>query len=196
MITTSKSPSFNNQAWLSMYSKTQYTGNPFLYPAMQSKSIQLFPSNNSQSRSQTSTIFVKLMSLLLSLSPPSPLFVSWTILKPEQFNCILSTRTKAQNNTQILPYSPMPLKVAQVGNLENIICDLNEVTRRIHQIRLPPNNSLNKNWPYWSYCSKLKTLPERQPQQNWTVLKLYIPICLPIPSITGPPRMQLISMIQ
>ena len=45
----------------------------------------------------------------------------------------------------------MPLKVAQVGNLENIICDLNEVTRRIHQN---------------------KTSSEQQPQQKLAVLKL------------------------
>ena len=30
----------------------------------------------------------------------------------------------------------MPLKVAQVGNLENIICDLNEITRQIHQNKI------------------------------------------------------------
>ena len=59
MITTSKSLNVNNQAWLPMYSKTQYTGNPLPYPAMQSKPIQLFPLNNSQTRSQTSTIFGK-----------------------------------------------------------------------------------------------------------------------------------------
>jgi len=34
MITASKSPNFHNQPWLPMYSKTQYIGNPFLYPAM------------------------------------------------------------------------------------------------------------------------------------------------------------------
>ena len=91
----------------------------------------------------------------------------------------------------------MPLKVAQVGNLENIICDLNEVTRRIHQN---------------------KTSSEQQPQQKLAVLKLqfqsqnlsrtttstklggveaiHVPISLPIPSVTGPPRKQLTSTIQ
>jgi len=39
LMITSKNPNFHNQPWLPMYSKTQYTGNPFLYPAMQSKSI-------------------------------------------------------------------------------------------------------------------------------------------------------------
>jgi len=34
MITASKNPNFYNQPWLPMYSKTQYIGNPFLYPAM------------------------------------------------------------------------------------------------------------------------------------------------------------------
>ena len=50
-----------------------------------------------------------------------------------------------------MPYSPMPLEVAQVGNLENITCDLNEVTRLIHQN---------------------KTSSEQQPQQKLAVLKL------------------------
>ena len=59
LMITSKNPNFHNQPWLPMYSKTQYNGNPFLYPTMQSKSIQLFPPNNSQTRSQTSTIFGK-----------------------------------------------------------------------------------------------------------------------------------------
>ena len=139
MITTSKSPNFDNQAWLPMYSKTQYTVNPFLYPAMQSKSIQLFSVNNSQTLSQTSTILGKInVSFTIIISPPS--FVCFLLaeplLKPQQFNCILWTTTNAQNNILIMPYSPMPLKVAQVGNLENIICDLNEVTRRIHQNKI------------------------------------------------------------
>ena len=98
MITTSKSPKFNNQAWLPMYSKTQYTGNPFLYPAMQSKSIQLFAPNNSQTLSEISTIFGKInvsFTIIISLRP------SYCWLKPQQFNCIFWTRTKAQNNTQI-----------------------------------------------------------------------------------------------
>ena len=118
-----------------------------------------------------------------------------------------------------MPHSSMPLKVAEVGNLENIICDLNEVTRRMHQN---------------------KTSSEQQPQQKLAVLKLqfqsqnlsrtttstklvgvevirsniqnlprtttstklggveaiHIPISLPIPSVTGPPRKHLTSTIQ
>ena len=93
-------------------------------------------------------------------------------LKPQQFHCILWTTTKAQNNIRIMPYSPMPLKVAQVGNLENIICDLNEVLAEYTKMKRPPDNSLNKNWRYWSYSSSLKTFPERRRQQNWSVLKL------------------------
>ena len=50
-----------------------------------------------------------------------------------------------------MPYSPMPLNVAQIGNVENIICDLKDVTRRMHQ---------NKK----SF--------EQQPQQKLAVLKL------------------------
>ena len=50
-----------------------------------------------------------------------------------------------------MPYSPMPLKLAQVGNLGNIICDLNKVTRRIHHS---------------------KTCSEQQAQQKLAVLKL------------------------
>ena len=144
MITASKSPNFHNQPWL---------------PCIRKRSISETHSSILQWNRNPSDYFLriilnrvhklqsssgKLKYLSLSLSPPSPLFVGWTILKPEQFNCIIWTRTKAQNNTHILPYSPMPLKVAQVGNLEKIICNLNEVTCRIHQIRLPPNNSLNK----------------------------------------------------
>ena len=71
MITTCKSPNFNSSPWLPMYSKTQYTGNPFLYPAMQSKPIQLFPPNNSQTRSQTSSIFGKfIVSFTIIIFPP------------------------------------------------------------------------------------------------------------------------------
>ena len=59
------------------------------------------------------------MSPLLSLTSSPPLFLlAEPLLKPEQFNRILWTKTKGENNIQILPNSPMPLKVAQVGNLE------------------------------------------------------------------------------
>ena len=151
MITASKSPNFHNQPWLPCIRKRsisethssilQWNRNPsdYFLRIILNRVHKLEPSSE------------KLMSLSVSLSPPSPLFVSWTILKPEQFNCILWTRTKAQNNTQILPYSPMPLKVAQVGYLENIICDLNRVTRWIHQN---------------------KTSSEQKPQQKLALLKL------------------------
>ena len=181
-----------------MHSKTHYTGTPFLYPAMQSKSIQLISPNNSQTLSQSSNIFEKISFTIIIFPPPFFfLLLAEPLLKPQQFNCILWTTSNAQNNIQIMPYSPLPLKVAQVGNLENIICDLNEVTRRIHQN---------------------KTSSEQQPQQKLAVLKLqfqsrylswtttstklggveaiHIPISLPIPSVTSTPRKQLTSTIQ
>ena len=99
---TSKNPNFHNQPWLPMYSKVKYNGNPFLYPVMQSESIQLFPLDNSQTRSQTSTIFGKfnVSFTIINFLPPL-LLLAEPFFKPQQFNCILWTRTKAQNNTQI-----------------------------------------------------------------------------------------------
>ena len=75
-------------------------------------------------------------SLSLSSSPPSFFWLKhcWN-RNSSTVPGILSTATKVQNIIQILPYSPVPLKIAQVGNLENIICDLNEVTRRIPKIK-------------------------------------------------------------
>ena len=154
-----------------------------LYPALQSKSIQLFAPNNSQTLSQTATIFGKFnVSFTIIVFPPSfCVLLAEPFLKPQQFDCILWTTTKAQNNIQIMPYSPMPLKVAQVGNLDNIICDLNEVLAEYTKIKRPSNSSLNKNWRYWSCSSNLKTCPERRPQENWSVLKLYVPILKTFP---------------
>ena len=72
----------------------------------------------------------KLIYLSLSLSPSPPLIVGWN----RNSSTVFSERgPRRKTIPKSLPYSPMPLKVAQVGNLENIICDLNEVTRRIHQ---------------------------------------------------------------
>ena len=71
----------------------------------------------------------KLMYLSLSLSPSPPLIVGWN----RNSSTVFSERgPRRRTIPKYLPYSPMPLKVAQVGNLENIICDSNEVTRRIH----------------------------------------------------------------
>ena len=132
LMITSKNPNFHNQPWLPMYSKTQYNGNPFLYPTMQSKSIQLFPPNNSQTRSQTSTIFGKFNVSFTIINFFPPLIIGWT-----NSSTVFSERgPRRKIIPKSLPYSPMPLKVAQVGNLENIICDLNEVTRRIHQNKI------------------------------------------------------------
>ena len=53
---------------------------------------------------------------------------------------------KKYNQIDHMPYSHMPLKVARVGDLESIVCDLNKVTRRIHQNKPSPNDSLNQIW--------------------------------------------------
>ena len=136
LMITSKKPNFHNQPWFPMYSKMKYNGNPFLYPVMQSESIQLFPLNNSQTRSQTSTIFEKFNVSFTIINFFPPLIIGWTIFFFfKQFNCRLFSQRGRRRKIipKSLPCSPMPLQVAQVGNLENIICDLNEVTRRIHQ---------------------------------------------------------------
>ena len=72
----------------------------------------------------------KLKYLSLSLSPSPPLIVGWNRNSSTAFS---ERGPRHKTMSKSLPYSPMPLKVAQVGNLENNIYDLNEVTRRIHQ---------------------------------------------------------------
>ena len=113
----------------------------------------------------------------------------------------------------------MPLKVAQVGNLENIICDLNEVTRRIHQnetsFEQQPQRKLvvlklqfqSQNLSRTTTSTKLvgveviRSNIENLPRTT-TSTKLggaeaiHIPIFLLIPSVTGPPRKKLTSTIQ
>ena len=180
MIKISKSANFNNTPWLPLYSKTQYVGNPIPLSCTAIEIHPKFAPNNSQPLSQTSTTFGKFNdSFTTIISPPPSLLVllAEPFLKPQQFNCILWMTTKAQNNIKIMPYSPMPLKIGQVGNLQNIICDLSEVLAEYtKKIKRPSNNSLNKNWRHWSYSSNIKTFPKRRPQQNWSVLKLYVPI--------------------
>ena len=211
MITISKSPNFNNMPWLPLYSKTQDFGNPIRLSS--NRNLSKYFLRIILKRFHKLLSSENLMYLSPSLSPPPFFLLAAPLLKPQQFNCILWTTTKAQNNIKIMPHSSMPLKVAEVGNLENIICDLNEVTRRMHQN---------------------KTSSEQQPQQKLAVLKLqfqsqnlsrtttsiklvgvevirsniknlprtttstklggveaiHIPISLPIPSVTGPPRKQ------
>ena len=111
MITASQSPNLNNQRCLPMYSKTQYTGNPFLYPAMPSKSIPFFPPNDSQTRLQTSTIIGKhnVSFTIINAPPPSVCWLNhcWNRNSSTVFS---ERRPRPKIISQSFPAHPCPSK--------------------------------------------------------------------------------------